>query len=225
MWRGLTRSRVLDRVSGFPTDRHKGLVVECEYSLALLGVGAACHVPRTLYFKRIYDADVVSASRERMLQPPEARLAGWQEHDRRMQGLLDAALEDMQAGAEARALCHAAREAALLKRFQQFVGPQLGPAELERAERALAWCGSAPLDRGQRSCQPASRSRQHRQTSGDPAGAEASRRMPGKRPEPLLPFWPMPRRCIGKTGRWRRWSAQPKRCASRISMMHRRRRD
>ncbi len=178
MWRGLTRSRVLDRVSGFPTDRHKGLVVECEYSLALLGVGAACHVPRTLYFKRIYDADVVSASRERMLQPPEARLAGWQEHDRRMQGLLDAALEDMQAGAEARALCHAAREAALLKRFQQFVGPQLGPAELERAERALAWCGSAPS--GPRAEIAASLHLvlgQHRQTSGDPAGAEASRRM------------------------------------------------
>lgn len=143
MWRGVTRSSVLDRVAGFPTDGHKGLVVECEYALALLGVGAAVHVPRTHYFKRIYTSGVVSASRERMLQPPADRRAGWNEHDRRMQALLVSALDDMRAGDADRALCHAAKEAALLRRFQQFVGPRLGPAELARAEAALQWCGSS----------------------------------------------------------------------------------
>lgn len=146
MWRGLTRTEVLDRIKSFPTDRHKGLVVECEYALALLGAGPALHVPRTLYFKRIYGHDVVSASRERMLQPVEDRHAGWTEHDRRMQDLLVQALDDMQAGASERMLCETAKEAALLRRYQQFVTPVLDDISLNRAQRALERLGSGPLD-------------------------------------------------------------------------------
>jgi len=56
MCRGVTRTDALRRVKGFPTDRHKGFVVECEYALALLAAGRVCHVPRTLYFKRMHDA-------------------------------------------------------------------------------------------------------------------------------------------------------------------------
>ena len=63
MWRGLTRASALARVPGFPTDRHLGFVVECEYALALHGVGAVVHVPQTHYFKRIYAQDTISASR------------------------------------------------------------------------------------------------------------------------------------------------------------------
>jgi hypothetical protein len=125
-----------------------GLVVECEYSLALLGAGAAFHVPRTLYFKRVHDGTVLSASRERMLQPVEDRRAGWLEHDRRMQHLLAAALEDMGAGAQERMLFQVAKESALLRRFQQFVAPLLGEDEFARAEAALARLGPRPAGHG-----------------------------------------------------------------------------
>lgn len=137
MWRGVTRSSVRDRVAGFPTDAHKGFAVECEYALALFSAGGIRHVPRTLYFKRIYDRDVVSASRERLLLPLEARAAAWRAHDGRMQAHLDRALADMGAAADDRAVAGAALVAALLQRHQQFVAPAL-PADLtDRAAAAL----------------------------------------------------------------------------------------
>lgn len=143
MWRGLTRASALARVPGFPTDRHLGFVVECEYALALHGVGAVVHVPQTHYFKRIYAQDTISASRARMLLPLEDCRLGWQEHDRRMQRLLGEALDDMQAEAADRTLCMAAKESALLRRFQQFVQPALTANELSRAEAALQLCAAS----------------------------------------------------------------------------------
>lgn len=177
MWRGLTRSSVLARVPGFPTDGHKGFVVEAEYALALLGAGAACHVPRTLYFKRIYPHDVISASRERMLLPAGDRRAGWEEHDRRMRALLSDALTDMAAAPVDRWLCRLALEAALLKRFQQFVGPELGPDEETRRHAALSACGPQPTgDLAGIAADLYLLGAEHRAATGDPVGAEADRR-------------------------------------------------
>lgn len=178
MWRGLTRSAVLPKVGGFPTDRHKGLVVECEYALALLAAGPAVHVPQTHYFKRIYAQDVVSASRERMLQPVEERRQGWAEHDRRMAALLSRALEDMAAGAAERAACGLAFEAALLRRCQQFVAARLGPDEQARAEAALAACaGLDPALAGRLSSDLALVLSAHWQATGDAARAASFARM------------------------------------------------
>ncbi|MFV0301618.1 MAG: glycosyltransferase family 2 protein [Paracoccus sp. (in: a-proteobacteria)] len=176
MWRGVTRSRVLERLPGFPTDRHKGFVVECEYALNLLAVGAVCHVPQTHYFKRIYGHDVISASRERMLHTTEERLAGWREHDRRMRNLLAAALTDMGAGPDWQALCHAAKEAALLRRCQQFVEPRLDQPELIRAERVLAWCDAVATDTaGQVAARMHLVMARHWQAEAQPDHAAASR--------------------------------------------------
>lgn len=143
MWRGVTRTEVLRKVGGFPTDRHKGFVVECEYSLAVLGAGPVVHVPRTLYFKRIYERTVVSASRERMMQPLPERMQGWEEHDRRMTRLLRNALADIGATLEQANLCHAARDAALMRRYQQFVGKTLDGQHLERIAAALSVCANS----------------------------------------------------------------------------------
>lgn len=177
MWRGVTRSNVFDRIKGFPTDGHRGLVVECEYALALFGVGAICHVPRTYYFKRIYDKSVISASRERMLQPLDECKAGWKEHDRRMQALLSVALDDMQADATDRMLCESAKEAALLRRYQQFVTQSLGDAELERAESALARLGARPSGPGEHIAANLHLViRNHWRAAGFPDKAEASGR-------------------------------------------------
>jgi hypothetical protein len=137
MWRGVTRSEVLKRVGGFPVDQHKGLAAENEYVMALLSVGAVCHVPRTLYFKRIPEKSLVTASRERLLQPLEERLTGWTRHDRRMRSLLQLALDDAGAGPNERDLCGAAMEAAMLERFQNILGPKLSDQEYARAAAAL----------------------------------------------------------------------------------------
>jgi hypothetical protein len=141
IWRGVTRTSALPRIGGFPTDRHKGLVVEAEYALALMGAGPVVHVPRTLYFKRIYEVGLVSASRERMLAPVDDRRLGLAEHVRRMRALLAAQLDDLQADDDMRLLCETASEAGLLRRFQQFIGIALGPDEMAQAQAALARLG------------------------------------------------------------------------------------
>ena len=140
VWRGVTRTSATQRIGGFPTDRHLGFVVECEYALALHGAGVVVHVPRTLYFKRVYDSTVMSASRARMLLPYAELCAGWEEHDRRMAHLLADALAEMQADKAIRPLAHAAKEAALIGRYQQFVGPRLGAAHISRVDASLALC-------------------------------------------------------------------------------------
>lgn len=146
MWRGVTRTDVLDKVDGFPTDMHKGFVVECEYSLSLFSAGTVIHVPRTLYFKRIYERSVKSASRERMEQAFENLVAGWEEHDRRMTQLLLKALDSIEVTKEQADLCHAAKDAAVMRRYQQFVTKTLEAKHLERIEAALAICDSS-IDR------------------------------------------------------------------------------
>ncbi len=143
MWRGVSRTEALHEIGGFPIDGHKGLVVECEYSLALFGAGTVVHVPRTLYFKRIYERIIVSASRERMTQPLPERVEGWEEHDRRMTRLLEKALADTKATSEQATLCHAAKDAALVRRRQQFVGKTLEARHLERIAAALSACADS----------------------------------------------------------------------------------
>jgi hypothetical protein len=136
-WRGVTRTEAARRIGGFPTDRHRGFLVECAYALALHGTGQVIHVPRTLYFKRIHDSSRMSASRERLLLPQAERLAAWHEHDREMTGLLERALLDMSADRPCRSVAHAAKEAALLRQRQLFVEALLGAEELDRIGTAL----------------------------------------------------------------------------------------
>jgi hypothetical protein len=141
-WRGVTRTSVARRIGGFPTDRHGGFLVECEYALALHGVGTVVHVPRTCYFKRIHGSAVMSASRERLRQPPAECLAAWREHDIRMALLLTDALADMRADGQLTSLAHAAKEAALIRHRQQFVEALLGHAETARVQDGLRQCGA-----------------------------------------------------------------------------------
>lgn len=111
--------------------------------LALHGAGGMVHVPQTLYFKRIYDHAVMSASRERMQLPQPERHIAWQEHDRRMGRLLSDALLHVHADAIRATLAQAAKEAALMRRHQQFVEPLLGPNELARIGAWVQKCGHA----------------------------------------------------------------------------------
>ncbi len=53
IWRGLTRSSVLERTP-FPTNDYAGFAVECIWSSVLLTRGEALRVPGPRYFKRIY---------------------------------------------------------------------------------------------------------------------------------------------------------------------------
>lgn len=171
-WRGVTRSAVLDKIGGFPTDNHRGLVVECEYALSMLAIGPVVHVPQTHYFKRLYGNNVNTATQQRARQSEEARRAGWEEHDRRMRRHLARALSDMRAGAPDQAACGLALEAALLARFRQFVSPCLGGGERARAERALA-AGAALSGPRQAQIIPnlAMLLSGHWQAAGDPARA------------------------------------------------------
>jgi hypothetical protein len=59
-----------------------------------------------------------------------------------MAALLEAALTGMGAGPMERRLCRAAKEAALLRRFQQFVNPRLEEAGLARILAALFDCAT-----------------------------------------------------------------------------------
>ena len=71
-----------------------------------------------------------------MLLPYAERRAGWEEHDRRMARLL----AEMQADKTAGPLAHAAKEAALIRRYQQFVKPILETAHISRVDASLALC-------------------------------------------------------------------------------------
>lgn len=137
IWRGLTRTSTLTVTGGFPTDKHKGFVVECEYALALYLAGPVVHVPRVLYFKRIYEREVVSASRERVQAPISERRQAWQVHKQRMQAMLETAVEEFPLSEQQAQGCRAALLAAMLRRYQQFVESVLQPEQLEGIEQAL----------------------------------------------------------------------------------------
>jgi glycosyltransferase involved in cell wall biosynthesis len=53
-WRGLTRSSIISKIGGFPTDGFMGFAVECEWALALIAQGRAIRLPRKLYFNPDY---------------------------------------------------------------------------------------------------------------------------------------------------------------------------
>ena len=80
-WRGLTRSRVISQIGGFPIDGYKGFAVECEWALELLTQGRAIRVPRKMYFKQIHNAEINSASRDRIVnQSSDMLLLAWERH-------------------------------------------------------------------------------------------------------------------------------------------------
>jgi hypothetical protein len=138
LWRGVTRRSALAVTGGFPTDGYQGFAVECEYALALLAAGQVIHIAEPLYSKRVFKADVMSASRERVAGVPEdVRLAAWQNHDRQMTNWLAAAMAASAMPADMAVLCRAALDAAMLRRRQSMVTPVMDEAALERLETAM----------------------------------------------------------------------------------------
>lgn len=137
VWRGLTRTSSLSVTYGFPIDKHKGFLVECEYALALYLAGSVVHVPRVLYFKRIYEREVVSASRERIMAPLQEKKIAWQVHKKRMQAMLEQAVAEFPLSESEAVLGRTALMAAMMRRYQQFVELVLQPDQLEDIEQLL----------------------------------------------------------------------------------------
>ena len=89
IWRGVTRT---DRLGDeFPTDNYRGLLVETEWAFHLLTRGVAVRAPRTLYFKRFFGEERMTASRTRHNETAEKLREGVEDHYRRMLGRADAA--------------------------------------------------------------------------------------------------------------------------------------
>jgi glycosyltransferase involved in cell wall biosynthesis len=141
-WRGLTRTDRRDRIGDFPVDGHQGFAVECEYALALLLAGPARHRPDVLFYKHVHPRGVASASRERVVGVPRARLqAAWQEHSARMAALVERGLRDCGAREDADTvpddLLRLALSAAMLRRFQQVLSPELDAGALAHLQAGL----------------------------------------------------------------------------------------
>jgi hypothetical protein len=148
-WRGVTRADQLARIGEFPVDGHRGFAVECEYAYALLLAGRARHRPEALYRKRLHPEDAVSASRTRLLAPPDQLREAWRAHAARMEVLLEAGLRDAAARVDADAIpdtvLRAALAAAMGRRFQLAVAPRLDDAEAARLEDWLADLRALPV--------------------------------------------------------------------------------
>jgi glycosyltransferase involved in cell wall biosynthesis len=139
-WRGVTRTSVRDH-RDFPTDRYDGFAVECEWALHLLISGAARHVPRPLYFKRIFGPNVLTASRARVLGHSRERLfEALEDHRARMLGLVRQAdlPETMRATVEL------AVEAAMLRRHLGFGMGEFLPVQIARSEHIMNSTGAMP---------------------------------------------------------------------------------
>lgn len=130
-WRGVTRTEVVERSGGFPVDGFQGFAVECEWALRLLLHGPAIRVPRRLYFKRIWPAGVLTASRARVVgQSPEALRAAWERHREKM---LSMVAEAMPEDAPQLWLVEAAAEAAMLGRLRSLAGLDLSEGQCRQA--------------------------------------------------------------------------------------------
>ena len=136
-WRGLTRASTLSLTHGFPTDDHKGFVVECEYALALHLAGYVVHVPQVLYFKRVHAPAAISASRERLVAEVDERRRAWEVHSKRMHTMLEQGLVALAVPTDEIALFRGALCAAVLRRYQQFVEGTLRPEHLQMLQEAL----------------------------------------------------------------------------------------
>ena len=121
-WRGITRSRLLDKTQGFPVDDHLGFAVECEYALSLILFGPVLHVPRTLYYKQIHLSDRTSASQLRRTKFSSKELeTAWFNHRIAMESLLKNGLKGIPQYSDSEAfsdhLLNTALSIAMLRRF------------------------------------------------------------------------------------------------------------
>lgn len=136
--RGLVRSSVR---GDFPTDRYDGFVVECEWALHLLISGAAVHVPRPLYLKRIFGPDRMTASGQRIIgRSREYLLEALEDHRTRVLALIRKA--DLPKAM--RATVELAAEAAMLRRHMTFNMGAFLPLQLARAEHIMANADAMP---------------------------------------------------------------------------------
>jgi glycosyltransferase involved in cell wall biosynthesis len=143
--RGMTRSSVLDH-GDFPTDRYEGFAVECEWMLYLLITGAAVHVPRSLYLKRTFGPDYVSASRKRLLgRSREYLFEALEDHRARVLALIRRAdlPKTMKHTVEL------AAEAAILRRHMTFNMGAFLPVQLTRSEQIMTTARALPGRYGQ----------------------------------------------------------------------------
>jgi hypothetical protein len=144
--RGMTRSSVRDH-GDFPIDRYGGFAVECEWVLHLLISGAAVHVPRSLYLKRTFGPDHISASRERLLgRSREHLFEALEDHRARMLALI------RQAGLPStmRDTVELAAEAAILRRHMTFNMGAFLPVQIARSEQIMTAVGAIPDQYGKR---------------------------------------------------------------------------
>jgi len=144
--RGMTRSSACDH-GDFPTDRYEGFAVECEWVLHLLISGAAVHVPRSLYLKRTFGPDHVSASRKRLLgRSREHLFEALEDHRARMLTLIRQAdlPKTMNDTVEL------AAEAAILRRHMTFNMGAFLPVQLARSEQIMTAVGAIPDQYGKR---------------------------------------------------------------------------
>jgi hypothetical protein len=129
-WRGLTRSRVLER-GGFPNNRFNGFAVECEWAMGLLLDGPVLRHPEPLYLKRQpANDDVASVSIDWRFRMPLDELAEALEHHRQqLLRLVDGAPLARGVGL----LISLAAEAAALRRWVQFANGRLPMPEEQHA--------------------------------------------------------------------------------------------
>jgi len=142
--RGITRSSVRDH-GDFPTDQYEGFAVECEWMLYLLISGAAVHVPRSLYLKRTFGPDHVSASRKRLLgRSREHLFEALEDHRARILTLIRQA----NLPKTMRDTVVLAAEAAILRRHMQFNMGSFLPVQLARSEQIMTAVAEVPKQYG-----------------------------------------------------------------------------
>jgi len=136
--RGVTRSSVRDHCD-FPTDRYDGFAAECEWVLHLLMSGAALHVPRPLYLKRIFGPNAITASTKRLLGYSREHLFEALEHHRaRMLALI----RKTDLPKTMRDTVELAAEAAMLRRHMTFNMGAFLPVQLARSEQIMTNAGA-----------------------------------------------------------------------------------
>ena len=126
----------------FPTDRYDGFAVECEWVLHLLISGAAVHVPRPLYLKRIFGPNEISASAKRLLgRSREHLFEALEDHRARMLALIRQA--DLPK--TMRDTVELAAEAAMLRRHMTFnMGAFLSGADRTVRSNHQSYAGAMP---------------------------------------------------------------------------------
>jgi len=134
-WRGVTRTRVIAAIGGFPVDGYRGFAPESEWALELLLQGPALRVPRTLFFKQIHPRGTSTASTSRYLHLSREELyRAWRGHRSRMIDNVERTRPGV--GIETDVVRLAA-QAAMLRRHLYSLGPVLPPEEALESSRML----------------------------------------------------------------------------------------